>query len=222
MAHENNDLRGALVTEPPDSTRPTMPDARAPWRAFTNNALAFAWRVVSSPIWLFGVIATGVAWPFGVLATRVVKALSEPVLSDILPPPPFPPRRVDAELSPTTRGEELLVDVWRVPPTYREALALVARVAAETPADIYLHRRVHFVLSRLRPDDNGSVLLYRLRVALADVPFSLLNKTLRELEESEDVGLLPGPESSDPRSSVYAISDVVRGSLVRVQLRSRP
>jgi hypothetical protein len=222
MAHEDPDPRGTLVMEPAEDTRPTVPDARAPWRALAQRMPAIVWRIVSSPIWLFGVIATAILWPFGALAARVVKSLSGPVLSDVLPPPPFPPRRIEAEPSPTMRGEELLVDAWRVPPAYREGLALVARVAAETPAEVYLHRRVHFVLSRLRPDDSGSVLLYRLRAALPDVPFSLLNKTLRELEDAEDVGLLSGPESSDPRSAVYAISDVLRGSLVRVQLRSRP
>jgi hypothetical protein len=122
-----------------------------------EKSTAFAWRIVRSPSRLFGVIAAG-----------VLKAIAAPALSDLLPPQFSTAARsgaTDAELSPTLRGEWLLWDVWRVSSTYRDAMALVAKMAAETPPELYLHTRVHFVLSRLRPDDSGSVLLARLRSA---------------------------------------------------------
>jgi len=174
--------------------------------------VAFAWRLLCAPIrWL------------GVGLAKLFNALSEPTLSDLLPPvAPYSAVAGDDALLPAARGERLFLDVWRVPPAYREAMVMVAKAAAEMPSELFAHGRVHFVLSRLCPDPCGSVTVERLRAALPDVSVTFLNQILRDLEGWEDVYLLPATDEDNARALALGISDMFRGSLVRVQLRTRP
>ena len=103
-------------------------------------------------------------------------------LSDRLPPLP-PPRSARATwvsagaIRHDERGELLLLEIMRAPPTYQRAAVYVANYASahrKLGGDAYAEGLAHFALSRMRPDADGFVSFARLR----DIPVSYTHLTL--------------------------------------------
>ncbi|TKD09649.1 hypothetical protein [Polyangium fumosum] len=101
-------------------------------------------------------------------------------LSDRLPPLP-PPRSARATwvsagaIRHDERGELLLLEIMRAPPTYQRAAVYVANYAAalrKLGSEAYAEGLAHFVLSRMRPDADGFVSFARLRDILCDMSVS--------------------------------------------------
>ncbi|MDI1434287.1 hypothetical protein [Polyangium sorediatum] len=101
-------------------------------------------------------------------------------LSDRLPQLP-PPRSVRATwvsagaIRHDERGEVLLLEIMRAPPTYQRAAVYVANYASalrKLGSDAYAEGLAHFALSRMRPDADGFVSFARLRDILCDMSVS--------------------------------------------------
>jgi hypothetical protein len=124
-------------------------------------------------------------------ADWVSEAVREPRLSDRLPPIPVPRPASATQISAGAvardeRGELLLLEILRAPHTYQLGAVDVARYGMALRRlgdDAYAEGVVHFVLSRIRPDRDGTVAITRLRDILCDMPFSgVLVPALRRLE----------------------------------------
>lgn len=127
---------------------------------------------------------------------HVAELWREPTLSDRLPPIPQPGQ--------SDSGELLLINILRAPPAYQRATLLVARYGVELRRlgdNAYAEGLVHFVLSRMRADNDGRIPLVRLRDILSGVPVSgVLVPALRRLEGHEILTLVS--TSSDAPSSL--------------------
>jgi hypothetical protein len=131
-------------------------------------------------------------------------AFGEPRLSDRLPPIPLV-RAAGVTRSGTVsreeRGELLLLGILRAPHAYQLAALLVARRAIAVRGfgeDAYAELVVHFALSRMRPDEDGTIPITRVRETLPDASFlGTVLPALKRLEERGYVVLLPDPTDGE-------------------------
>ena len=109
---------------------------------------------------------------------NVVEVLNRPRLTDHLPALPSSVELETTQVSPRRllrmgRYEQLLIDILLAPTEYVSAAVLVGRTAESLRRqsdDVYAEGVVHFALSRMQPDSDGTVPLSRLRNVLDDLP----------------------------------------------------
>ncbi len=145
-------------------------------------------------------------------------------LSDRLPPLPPPRAARSTQVSAGAvardeRGEQLLIDIMRVPPVYQGAAIYIANYAEalrKLGDDAYAEGLVHLALSRMHPDRDGFVSIARLRDRLPEASFSgTLMPALLRLEAAGIVVLTTTTTAED--ASEGALPGRVRFD--RVQLR---
>jgi hypothetical protein len=144
-----------------------------------------------------------------------------PVAPDLPPlPPPFPPGTLLSQESfvRLSMAEELLHLLWRFPPEHLRAVlrlgAHIVNVQALGP-EAMLEAHVHFVLSRLRTDADGTISLARLRDRVVGYPRAAVDQALLRLEAQERITLFPAPGEVDVRSLAGALQHPTRGALTR-------
>jgi len=142
---------------------------------------------------------------------KLLEVVREPRLVDRLPPPPMPRSIGSARTSGTfggdERGELMLLEILRAPRAYRIGAIDVARYAValgRLGESAYAEGVVHFVLSRMRPDKDGTIPLARIRDILCDMPFSrVLLPALLRLESADIVALIEASEHDAPTSPTF-------------------
>ena len=117
-------------------------------------------------------------------------------------PPPLPPARERMSSSPTLVSsgvfafEEILSELWRLPPEQLDAVVRLAdhvREARDAGPDAAVEARILYVLARLMPAPGEIVSLALLRDKLVGLPRSSVDQGLLRLETSGRIVLFSAP-----------------------------
>ncbi len=175
---------------------------------------------------------TSVCTWFAAIPTTIATYLQRPRLSDHLPPVP------ECESSEMTRGsavvasanesaEKMFLDIMRAPSEYVDAVILVARAthALRKCGDaVFAEGFVVFTLSRMGPDNDGTISIGRLRERLHDTRMHrdqcmvrAIVPTLLRLEKQGVVAL-----QMETTSDIGGTSRFIQLDDVRIRLLEKP
>jgi hypothetical protein len=195
----------AAAPRVPSSSPPAAEDQRL--TLFDPHCVPSRWRRVAA--WLRH-------------AGRSLARLLQPVIAlPMLPPLPPPKRSPTLVCANTASLEEVFHLLWRLD---HEEVCAVGRVAHHVLAARALgpepmtDAHVLFVLSRLWPDTDGTVMLERLRDRMSRLPRVVLDEALLRLEAREEIALLPA-DQNDLRGEGAALRHPTRGMLSRCAIR---
>jgi len=191
-----NDAPAVTGNDPAIHARPTRPAALA------HEAL------VDAPVPLL--VRAG-AW-LRSIAETIATAMRRPRFSDNLPPVPVCSSSEithDSERIATAeeRAEAMLLELMRAPPEYVDAAIVTARAARalrKRGDDVFAEGFVVFALSRMLPDDDGTVSIKQLREQVREIPTARgLMPVLLRLEEQGVLAIEMPPEAVSPSGVMH-------------------
>lgn len=142
-----------------------------------------------------------------------------------LPPIPSPVHAAPSAYSRAAMLEEVFHFLWRVELGSVRAvgrLALHILAVRSHGLDGATEAHVCFVLSRLQPDNDGTIALPGLRDRMMGVPNDAVDRALLQLEARGLIELLPALSHDDVRGRGAAIQHRTRGKLSRCVVREVP
>lgn len=140
-------------------------------------------------------------------------------LCDHLPPVPAPrppqsARVPTGSLTDEERCERMLLEIMRAPPEYVRAAIIIGHATQNLRRlgnEVYADGFVHFALSRMSPDEDGTVPITRLRETLAHMGFArTLLPALLRLEKQGIVELVTDRDDAPISGVMDAIGSRVR------------
>ena len=220
--------RASPLAIPPEDSAPTLATVPEVLPSQTEKAassvrvLAVEGRRSWGWAWLIasGVVVVGRFWQWVChCGARIGERWRRPTLSDHLPPLPEADSMESTTVSPragrrTGQYEQLLMDVLLAPPEYAYGAILMGRASQNLRKHgehVFAEGVVHFALSRMRADADGTVLLSRL-LAMVD-GLSLPKGITPVLLRLEGAGLI---EIVTPEG--YSSSDVISSQTIRVRM----